>query len=596
MKMGRKGIALISVLMLVVVLLIMVLALMRLLQHQVFETRVQLDRLAATYVAEAGVAHALLALNSDYAWTDGFEEQPTLGARGTFTIRFNTTGEPFASGESVNNLGGDAAADGPRGEGSVPARSALLVCEGRVGTAVRVLEVLVQRRGLVAIRSPILASGPVHLNGPTEVSGLTSLDGEAVDVVVHSNFPGSGSDPTITWEPTSPGDRAVVDGRVTTSDPRPPAQSIDFGADPAAYSITEMASGESPLPFPAINVGATVRAHAADPAPVLGSGLTVIPAGNHYLSSGLDVSGDLLLEPGAKLFVEGDALVNGSIRGEGSVYVNGEIHFYGDTQIASGNRMAVLSSGDIHLEGFDGTAYLRGIPGAAPIMDDISLITDRMLYYLDNPTAPPPPPFVGIFGNMQVLDALNHQLGAEPTSGATFFPGIGLNRLGDLKALVEAQPATSSRDFLVQKLTDLRTFTHWQSPSTLTAPEVRDLFLANPGFTIDRAADTTIDTLDQLPPAEFDRGVALLRNMFASFSYDRLGSSYFQGLLYSNGNVRATHQVTVLGSVVADGPAGEGSISLEGGSSVTLMEEFFRDGDGAIDLESGLGMSTWAGR
>lgn len=77
-------------------------------------------------------------------------------------------------------------------------------------------------------------------------------------------------------------------------------------------------------------------------------------------------------------------------------------------------------------------------------------------------------------------------------------------------------------------------------------------------------------------------------NTVRQINYDRLGSSYFQGLIYTNGGFYADNQVTVLGAVVVNDDGSQspftaasgdtvnpGDLILKGGSNITYVKDFF---------------------
>ena len=93
-------------------------------------------------------------------------------------------------------------------------------------------------------------------------------------------------------------------------------------------------------------------------------GETVVPPGKYYLEGPISNPGSLTLQAGAEVYVHGDLDLSGAVRGRGSVIVDGATHLRGDVELAAGNKVALLSQGDVHLEGFDASGYLNGITGA----------------------------------------------------------------------------------------------------------------------------------------------------------------------------------------------------------------------------------------
>lgn len=62
----------ITVFLLTSVVLLMVISLLALARRDSFQTKTQLDRVAARLVAEAGLSHAMQQLSADPEWIDGF--------------------------------------------------------------------------------------------------------------------------------------------------------------------------------------------------------------------------------------------------------------------------------------------------------------------------------------------------------------------------------------------------------------------------------------------------------------------------------------------------------------------------------------------
>lgn len=82
-----------------------------------------------------------------------------------------------------------------------------------------------------------------------------------------------------------------------------------------------------------------------------------------YSGPHLVYKGSVSLEK-AMLYVDGDLTIEGPLKGEGLVVVNGNAHFKSGTSLLGSNKMAVLASGDITIEGannyFMGLVYCEG--------------------------------------------------------------------------------------------------------------------------------------------------------------------------------------------------------------------------------------------
>ncbi|MBI3926355.1 MAG: hypothetical protein HY319_12510 [Armatimonadetes bacterium] len=95
-----------------------------------------------------------------------------------------------------------------------------------------------------------------------------------------------------------------------------------------------------------------------------------------------------------------------------------------------------------------------------------------------------------------------------------------------------------------------------------------------------------------------------------SIDYSKVGTSYFQGVVYSNGSIYCANEVTVIGALMArdDGSQGPfspeldpslvlnpGDVYLGNNSNLTYVEDFFDDAGGGGGGGS-LSVSLWLGR
>lgn len=596
----RRGIALISTLLLCSILLVMVMAMVTVSRQQSFGASQHANKLAALYVAESGLALAADQLSQTPGWTTGWTDEPTVGGRGTFTIRFNTTGVNIQPDESVNNLGGAAAVDGPRGADTVPPHTAVIVVVARAGGAERRVEAVLARGTVLTEMSPLLSSGLIDLRGGLQIQGIRSLeDTEEVDAGIHSNRAG-GPGATIAWTPLLPGDRADVSGSVSSV--ASGAGAIDFGSDPSLYDTGGFDPGADVRALPNYDVPATVGANSSAPSPPITPGLMTLPAGKHYLPAGLSLQGDLVLQEGAELYVEGDVDINGALRGQGTIFVNGDTHLRGDATLTARSRVALVSQGDVLLEGFDGAEYLNSVPGAAPIMADVDALVRRIVHHLDNPTdlttgtMTATKAFTAVIGNGQILDNLKHHLGNDnvpPEDQWSYTSGIGWDRLGNLATLLGTQPQSETRDFLIKKISAYKDFCDNDNARTLLAKQANVQAFLDGGEVIPYAIEEVTDLAGAgtLPPGyDLDAALGIIRNQMDSLSYDKLGDSYFQGLVYSHGNVRTTNQITVVGALAA-----EGDLELLNGTHITYVEDFF-SGDNPITVAGALMVRSWVER
>ena len=202
----------------------------------------------------------------------------------------------------------------------------------------------------------------------------------------------------------------------------------------------------------------------------------------------------------------------------------------------------------------------------------------------------------------------------QTNPGATY-AGTEGDLVGNLSLAVQAQPPGPTRDFLINKLDQIAlTFEGCMDnplvaglPNDSTSRQIIiDAWNSNPdnqrlGFV--GIFDSVIDNGD-------NGAMAQLINITNQIDYDKVGSSYFQGLVYTNGFVHARNEVNIIGALMADGDTSlptaiingqttrPGDLILEDGVKVTFVEEFF-DGQGSgISIASSgtLGVETWLGR
>ena len=349
----KRGVALVAVLLMAAVLAIMVLTLILMARERSFSSLRFHERTQALYVAEAGLADALEALEQDNGWTQGFDEEPMDRVRGHYTLQF-VEGTPD-DWESVNNLLSDLPAHSYKGTDTVPPRSALLVVTGHVGGVSRRLEALVRGGSAPLSRQAMLATGRVRLLGDVSINGVRTLTGtEEALAGIHSNSLAE----TVTWEGEAD-ETAVITGTVSTRNPATDAIALGTGPNDTRVDVGEVETGAPPVTPPYVDIPAEVESHRG-PNLTLSGSQPVLSTGDHFYDGDLEIQGDLVLD-GANLYVAGNLEVNGSITGDGSVYTTGDTRFFGDARIESGEgrRVALYSQGHVHLSGFNGTEFLE---------------------------------------------------------------------------------------------------------------------------------------------------------------------------------------------------------------------------------------------
>lgn len=601
----RRGIALITTLMMTGLLALMITSVVRAVHGGTSITKNYHDQVAALYVAEAGLADVMSRLEIDGTWVDGFNKERMPHRPGTYTVRFNTSGTDFEPWHSVNNIAGLTAADGPRGPGSVAPGTAYVVVVARVGAVDRQLEAFLNSTGVINVEYPLMTSRTIDLRGEVEITGLKNLRSyERVAAGIHSNGRGHDGEPTIKWRKRHWGDEALITGKVSAV--HSGSDAIDFGNDPDDYDVGAFEDNAARRAFPQLgNIEFAVAQKSSAAPPVLEpGGTTSLAAGEFYSGGTLDVQGDLVLN-GSDLYIDGDLNVNGGISGSGAVWVSGTVNFKGDSTLRSSGKAALMSRKGVNLIGFDGNEYMEDFADSDPEVEALWEATRTALGTLqDEMESGEPETLVGSGGT---LDLLARELGEHPENLPPIDPPttpedvlVGGDYLGKLVERLEARSESSARDFMIDKLNGYRSF--FSATEDTEDADVAEQFDDDP-WTRPGAFDAVIDSgrADLIAP---------LLTQVSSVSYDKLGSSYFQGIIYTNGHVFAANNVTALGSIMADGRGNEpqphplnpskelypGELVMTGGANLTFIEEFFQDNVNALRIKGPVRIRTWTTR
>ncbi len=587
-----SGFSLPALLLFVPLLLVMVLALfVSLTQGSQWTGRYQ-GHVAAEYVAEAGAADALQQLKAQPNWVRGFQNKAMIDGRGTYTITFNQSGSNLKITDSINNFDGEHP-DSALGPETVPDGTALLSVAAKVGAyEKRAFFLIGTGDPIIRVKHALLASGRIQLRGRTNIRAVESLAEEGnLSALVQSNQEGHGTD-MVSWNGLP--NQLDIRGEVRSSSRSATAVNLS-GYVPTGGIITSAAQ----VPVPPAGIVANVYAkRGAQP---FTQDLTTVPSGESYRGSDLEVHGDLVLE--GDLYVEGNLKVNGSITGNGSVYVTGDSELYGDASINAKNRVALHSQGHVKLNGFDGDRYLDaraaadtsdadgdGQPDFSRWLSEARWATE----FIESEAS------AGRWGVDSDLDLALSVLapGLTPDDRASQFQTEGHATLGHhdvgatlvrMKERLGTLDPGPTRDFMIKKLenlselysanggvlgqADAKAFEDFQNHGTIRGVVEG---ANDPG--IGGAAATT---------EELERRRAIALNIVSQVNTDKLGSSYFQGLIYTNGAFIADNQVTVLGAVVVNddgsqralstssGPVAPGDLLLRNGSNIAYVKDFF---------------------
>jgi len=598
--------ALITTLMMSVVLLMMVISLVKAVTTQNYQTRGYSDSVAALYVAEAGLADVMSHLEIDGDWCTGFDGEPMTGRPGRYWVKFHTSMGPAPDDASVNNIAGLTPRVGPRGR-VVPRGAALVLVTAKVGSAQRQIEAVINSSGVINVEYPLMTSDSIDLRGAVSIDGIKSLGGfERVAAGIHSNGRG-GSGPTIKWEPDSSSAKASITGKVSAVDSRPIGIGINFGSDSSRYDVGAFERHAAQRQFPRLGeIQRQVDLHASAPAPTIeAAGTTTLPAGDYYKSGDLNVSGDLVLD-GGELFVNGDLTINGGISGQGAIWASGTVNFKGDSTLKSSEKAAVMSHKGVNLLGFNGEDYMEGFAESDPEVRVLWDATKQTLADIGELLENGDPDT--IVGDSGPLDVLSRKLGSHPDNPEAPIPVVnpedalvGGDYLGKLEAKLAAQTEGETRDFMIRKVSGYRAFfsANTGQPDVAVANQFANRPRVMPG-----AFDAVVDS---------SRVAALgkLLVQVSNVSYNKAGSSYFQGVIYTNGHFFASNSVTALGAIMVDGQNRHdslpnpldptesfkpGQLLMRRGANLTFVEEFFEDGDNALRIRGPVQVRTWASR
>ena len=547
------------------------------------------SRVQAHYAAEAGLATALEKLR-DRGWDTGFANQQLAGGKGRFSLTFSSdpTGT-VAADESVNNLLGLTTVNGPRGTGTVAPGTAHLVIRGQSGLQSETLEAVIRNGAFPVLGQAILADDSVEFNDNVRVSGIDTLaEGNPLPSGVHSNSTSTNGD-LIGWYGTG---SAVFDGTISVAGP---AAGINMsGASLNGSPPTE--GGSRAVTFPHINIANEVTSKSGAPTVAIPpTGDLTVGTGtpqDFHVAGNTTVHGDLVLD-GGTLYVDGDLVVHGTVSGDGGVYVNGKTTFYGDAAVSTNNqqKVAVYSSDDLTLRGFNGTSYIEGKTSDATLQTlwarTQAAVTDLKVNLAAN--------------NLDQVDQIRASLGEAhfPVSQPPLYqpPGTGgwsthghdlFRGLAD--HLENNYPADPQRDFLIERFKEQEYFFHnydidvdralyplsshgW--PNEVTMDDWRNR-TGHPGGPFDQMLDkANPSNLRYQPGPAAVANFKELSTVVEQIDASQLGTAFFQGLVYTGGELHVEHELHVLGGVLAQKGLGDGKMIIQNGTHITFVEEYF---------------------
>jgi hypothetical protein len=554
-----RGIALVTVLLMLTLLVIIMVALFCALRGENFLTLGHAQRTAALYAAEAGVAVCQANLESDNTWQSDIINQSLPGGEGTYTVR-------FSDGSSVNNLTGNSPLDGPRGPGTVLAGTADITIYARSGIISRTLEVILGNASLIQPSYPLTAGGTVQMLGNVNITGVAAAgDASAVPAGVFSN--NSANKPNIiTWSPLQPGDKANISGVVGTVSSNGGAVILAAGGTASGGIKTGMPPQNLPNP----DIVSLISSNSSAPRPtIMAVGATQLGAGSYYVNGDVTTNGDLQLG-GANLYINGKLTVNGSITGTGSVYVASSTTFNGDSQVSAGpdnHQIALYSHGDVTLSGFNGTAWLNAFTQGAGLQSQWTEVK-TLIGMMNNLLATTPATPQNYFYQGSPFDHMGDVMGHPMPAG--WVPGQASNDpLWTIEQAVDAQPSSPTQQFIATQLKswiyddgsgDRQGMFRWHA-------SIADMQSSVTGLINNGSIDGVTDGINDLGDYQY-RGQ--LQNKLAELDPNHLGQAYFRGLVYTDGSFNAVNEVSIQGALVAGG-----NINLSDGTDVMFVNHFF---------------------
>lgn len=524
-------------------------------------------QISGLFIAEAGLQHAVYELGQSRAWVGGFPHQLTQGKAGFYTVHF-ASAAPYTPRDSVNNMAGTGAADSYRGTGTVPKGTALIVVEAEVNGSKERLEALVGEGLNVPVGTAMLGGENIDMTGQVKVNGIKSFDdGAAVAADIHSNRTGTSAD-VVKYT----GGSAKIEGNVSTVDSNPAALNLG-GATVTGTTKVGAASRQ----FPAVNILSTIASKSSSPAPSINpSGATTLATGDYYHSGDLVVNGDLNLQ-GAKLYVSGKVTINGSVEGKGALYSGSTTRLQGSSSILAqeSQSIALMSEGDVRLDGFDGNAYLQSLADSDAVFASQWTQAQNTVRDLQNDLVGSP---LNSWDHNRMVHYL-HVMGPFPGTTPTHL-SYEADLMTKMVGKLSAQAPTATNQFLIKRLNSVQHVFKGGGASYGSDQNAIDKFLVNGD--VGALFDATID-LQEATTWEASK------NVINTINYNHLGSSYFQGVIYSNGAIRANNELTVLGGIFA-----KGAIELNNGVTLTYIQKLFENG-GVMSNSGLIHVMSWLG-
>lgn len=303
-----------------------------------------------------------LAISAIEAALGKLNQQPQFGANGNDPAIIVSGGDgqnqarlsfnPLENGASVNNLAGLTSL------GGVPAASARLVARSRYGGAQETLEALITQP---VFPFALASNGPLHSTQGLIVATLAEDSPSARQNLLSD--PARYGNPANLLSNGAGLDSVQILGPSTICGDLQSAGRVDLSGNPIRI-LGELREDHDPGSIPDIPLSALLPSSPQ----ILASAPTNVPTlrGAVVCNGPFVCSGDLTLE-GASLYVKGNLDVGGKLKGSGTLTVEGTTRLHGSADLASIGRVAVVSQGDVILEGagsrqsyFKGIVYTKG--------------------------------------------------------------------------------------------------------------------------------------------------------------------------------------------------------------------------------------------
>lgn len=221
-------------------------------------------------------------------------------------------------------------------------------------------------------------------------------------------------------------------------------------------------------------------------------------------------------------------------------------------------------------------------------LDNLSLGLNRLVEIVETSSSSEPSARFGFNGSEfdRLRDKLGHDLGTADS-----------NPVGRVMEMLSRAPEGPSRRFLQEKFSALRDPSdaykgffsiHRSVGLSPTDHTMESLTALSERGEIGGATDAVNDTFGAMTVEQRRHFHSLLLNSLKGLHFDRPGTAYFHGVIYSGHSIRVSNEIHVMGAVVADGEPGD--IVFEDGSVVTYVEEL---GQNAGISSGRIGMRSW---